>query len=1084
MYTLSVTPATYAPARSSLYIHPTRTGFGAGRIHSEFGDITTTDAIQIRLFGNLHISVAGSPVTAVNTNRLHSLIAWLILQGDVPQPRERLASLLWPESNGAQARTNLRQLLHHLKRALPAECVSLRADHFAVHWQQDDSCSIDVVQFQSAIAQAASAKERGDVTGEAEQLAAAAQIYADDLLPTLYDDWLKPLRQDYRNRLSTALHRLASLLEEQSKIPAAIPLAERLVAHDSLSETNYQLLIRLHAANNDRASALRTYHQCMTVLRREMGVQPGPATMALFQSVLKADRPAPAPAARPAPELKAARQLVGRSAEKQRLDQAWQSVMGDGPRAVIISGEPGIGKTRLAEELLQLGDKPGNAVARSRCYSGQGQVPYAPIAEWLRSDAVRAAWPKLTSPQLAELARLVPEIRESYPNLEQPHPLTETWHKLQLYESLHAVFAKTAHPLLLFIDDLQWCDPDSLEWLQSLLFSPAAKGILLLGAVRGEETGRDHPFTAFMAALRQAAVALEIPLAPLSAADTTELARMESAEPLESEKLGEIFHSTKGNPLFVLESIRAGLQSTRVHAVISSRLAKLSAASYDLAGLASVVGRPFSFELLEKASDWDERSLSEALDELWQRRIIEGRGGSEYDFTHDRLREVATAELSLVRHRYLHRRIARALAEVHRNDLENWNGQIASHYEQAGMGEQAIEHFHLAANSARQRFAYTEAAELLRRALELCRQFPDSQKNAEQELDLLLLLGTVLVTTEGYSSPSIGVNYQRALELSRRLDNRNLLAILSGLWVFHVVRGDTETSRQDALEFLKAAGKNPQPETALAGNFILGSSLYHLGQLEAALHHMTNALQAHSGPADSVLALFAGPDVGVFCRSYLSHLAWHRASQDDDASAVIRSDEAIESAEQMRHPFSQAIALDYAAMLHIFRRDSRRALEVGRQAVELCSRHAFVYYLAVANILTGWAVVAEGDAILGLAQLRQGFDSMRALGAEIRLPYYYALLAESYGRAGLFREATASLSTGFAFASKNGEDWAVSELHRVQGDLLAAEGKPEQAAISYRRGVESARQCGSLAFERNLTSLIDRTPDLLSTERS
>ena len=186
----------------------------------------------------------------------------------------------------------------------------------------------------------------------------------------------------------------------------------------------------------------------------------------------------------------------------------------------------------------------------------------------------------------------------------------------------------------------------------------------------------------------------------------------------------------------------------------------------------------------------------------------------------------------------------------------------------------------------------------------------------------------------------------------------------------------------------------------------------------------------------------------------------------------------------MGQPFNQAIALDYAAILHTFRGDSRSALEVSRQAAELCSRHGFTYYLAVANIMAGWALVAEGEETAGLAQFRQGLDSMRSVGAEIRLPYYYALLAESYGRAGLYREATASLSTGFAFAGKNGENWAVPELHRVQGGLLTLENKTEQAIVSYERGIESARQCGSLAFERKLAVLMAETAGRISIERS
>jgi predicted ATPase len=275
--------------------------------------------------------------------------------------------------------------------------------------------------------------------------------------------------------------------------------------------------------------------------------------------------------------------------------------------------------------------------------------------------------------------------------------------------------------------------------------------------------------------------------------------------------------------------------------------------------------------------------------------------------------------------------------------------------------------------------------------------------------------------------------------------------------------------------------REPTAGLKLAANFVLGCTLFHLGQLEASLDHMTAAIHARNGPAESVLALFAGPDIGVFCRSYLAHLAWHR---EDGNHADSHAAEAIATARRISHPFSEAIALNYAAMLHVFQGQSRAALERGREAVELCSRHGFAYYLAMANVLTGWAEAAEGDVAAGLAQLREGLQEMRRLGAELRLPYYFALLAATFARAGLVGESLASLSSGFAFASKNGEEWAVAELHRVQGDLLAADGKLEPARASFQRGLEAARRSGSLAFERKLSILADRTAATGSTERA
>jgi predicted ATPase len=223
-----------------------------------------------------------------------------------------------------------------------------------------------------------------------------------------------------------------------------------------------------------------------------------------------------------------------------------------------------------------------------------------------------------------------------------------------------------------------------------------------------------------------------------------------------------------------------------------------------------------------------------------------------------------------------------------------------------------------------------------------------------------------------------------------------------------------------------------EPALLLGAHFVSASSLFHLGRFAESRDHMQESLVAQSSPTPSVLALFAGPDIGVFCRAYLGHVLWHLGQTELSSRAM---GESLAAAQRVENPFAMAIALTYSAMLHVFRDESAAALIRAEEAAALCRKHHFVYYLAMANILSGWARAREGDAEAGLAKLRYGLEALKATGAELRLPFYYALLAQSCASAGLHREATANIATGLAYQSKNGELWAAPFLTRVQSEL-------------------------------------------------
>ena len=213
----------------------------------------------------------------------------------------------------------------------------------------------------------------------------------------------------------------------------------------------------------------------------------------------------------------------------------------------------------------------------------------------------------------------------------------------------------------------------------------------------------------------------------------------------------------------------------------------------------------------------------------------------------------------------------------------------------------------------------------------------------------------------------------------------------------------------------------------------MGSNLFHLGRFVESEGHLRKSLSEWDGATHSALALFAGPDLGVFCHSYFSHVLWHLGFGDQ---ALQAGAQAVAAARKLAHPFALAIALNYAALLHTFRREPQAVQQWAEEAASVCREHAFPYYLSMAEILAGWAMAELGSPQEGVARLRHGLEALRATGAELRLPLYHGLLAEACERAGQHGEALANVSNGFAFLNKNGEAWIARDLHRIHNDLL------------------------------------------------
>src|SRR5262245_40553602 len=358
--------------------------------------------LHIQLLGAFHLTYGEMPVAGLGTARLHALLAYLALHRDAPQNRQRLAFLFWPDSTEAQARNNLRQMLHQLRHALPDADRFLDADASTVRWRPDAPYTLDVAEFELALNLADTAEQRDDAAAARSAFQRAAELYRADLLLDCYDEWVAPARERLRQCCLRAIVRLRDLLEEQRDYAEAIGYARRLVGYDLLDEDANRRLIGLLAQSGDRAGALRAYHACATILQRELGIEPSEATHEIYERLLrtKARR---APADERQLLSAEATTLIGRRREWALLLDAWRQTA-EGPRFVLITGEAGIGKSRLAEELLTWAGQRGAIVARTRSYSAEGRLSLAPVIEWLRSSGLRPHLARLDSVWLTEVA--------------------------------------------------------------------------------------------------------------------------------------------------------------------------------------------------------------------------------------------------------------------------------------------------------------------------------------------------------------------------------------------------------------------------------------------------------------------------------------------------------------------------------------------------------------------------------------------------------------------------------------------------------------------------------------------------------
>ena len=1031
-------------------------------------------SLHLQLLGGFSLKVAGRPL-AVGGARVHALLAYLALHAKAPQSRPQVAARFWPEATEAQGRNNLRQLLHQLRQAWPEHEDWIESDARAMQWRGGAGAHVDALEFERefAAARAMSGGERSSARG---RLARIVPTYAGDLLPDCYDEWIVPHRERLHAAAVGALDLAVRLAEEQQDHPAAVAHAEHMLRLDPLEERTYLRLMRLHALNGDAAAAQRVYASCVTTLQRELGMAPGAEVRDAHNRLVRrgdaraASRRDPR---RPRPASEPAAPLVGRAPEWKRLLQAWHDVRPRTAVLALVTGEAGLGKSRLGEEMLEWADAQGIAVARTRAYAAEGRLAFSPVTGWLRSETVREALGRLDPLWRTEVARLVSELLVEQPDLPRPAPLAEYWQRQQFFEALARAVTGAAPALVLLMDDLQWCDGETLEWLHYLLRFAADVRLLVVGTIRIDEIDAQHAVTRLATALRRTDQLVEIPLMPLDAAETAKLAAAIAGQAIEESVAFRVFSQTEGNPLFVVETMRAGLPPAgedagagptlppKVHSVITGRLSQLSPDAREVAALAATIGRAFSIEILSGASDLGELRVTRALDELWQRRIVrDGTAVSEmavetWDFTHDRLREVASSEPSPIQRQRYHKRIAESLEAARASDLDAASAEIAAHFDQAREAARALPYYERAARVATRVFAYDEVQALLRRALALLDRLPEATRPA-LELPLQTALSAAIRVTQGWSAHALEPVNARVFELSRSVGDaeQRAFAVLSAL-AFHAVRADFRRVSMLMAEVPAAMQAIESPILrAMASTLETGALVFQGRFAQAEVVYLAG--RGIYQPAHHRLHVeLTGADYAVLGASWSSHGLWCMGRAE---AALERAHESLTLARSLGHPFSKALALCYLATLHQLSGDLELARTVAAEAHATSERHHVLYYGAWSAILLAWAAASKDPGPHALVLLRQRIEEFAATGGGARMAYYLSLLAGLQARDGDAPAALRTLDEAVEISSLHGDSWWDAEIHRMRGELLhRLGGKDEEALAALRRALSLAR---------------------------
>jgi class 3 adenylate cyclase/predicted ATPase/ABC-type lipoprotein export system ATPase subunit len=789
--------------------------------------------------------------------------------------------------------------------------------------------------------------------------------------------------------------------------------------------------------------------------------------------------------------------LIGRDTELAVLSNAFAKAKTGQGQLVAISGEPGIGKSRLVNSFRHQMPHGSCRVFLFQCSSYHMSSPWYPMIRHV-DDVLGSSYEARGSTKLERLEALINDIAPTrrtsivpllapllgiptegiYPPLELTPQQQKQRTFLAMLEMLRAHCDQ--QPVILIAEDIHWIDHTSSQMMELMRESLPKWRMLLIATHRPEYRSLGSPDAS-------------INLSRLSPAEVASMVEaMDKGRKLPTTVVGEIISKTDGVPLFIEEvtnTVLAGDASEKgaaggaswstavpdtLHDSLMARLDQLASAK-TVAQIAAAIGREFAFDLLEATAPSPPQDVRAAVDRLREAGLLSRREFSAietYSFKHALVQETAYASMLRSERQPLHLRIAEILSTKFVDVADGAPEVVAYHYTQAREITPAIHHWLKAGRQAGKRSAFMEAITHFQTALKLLEELPADKARIELELQLQQALANASIAAKGFGAPETIVAFNRALELCKQIGSSpQIFAVLSGLVGVHLMGGEIEKARAVAQEQLTLAQKSNDATALLLGHRILGMSLFSLGELAASKEELDKAIALYDPPVHAPMAVVFSQDFKSTAQAYLGLMT---VLFGDPESGIAQAREAVDYAEELRHPHTICYVLSFLAGSYLIAGDPRAAFPVAERTVVQSNEFGFPQWAAGGLMLRGWARVELGEIEAGLADIRNSIRGLEKTGTLIWMQFAHYLLARALVADQQLEKAAEIVGRLLTEIEAAGGRWYEAEVARLHGDILRAQHRPvSEIEACYESAIAIARRQGARMWELKAMESLD-----------